>query len=68
MGEAKKILKGFSDRLAEIHMSEVKSSSKYDPFSAYATEAFQSVANLIPDYVPVILKILIDEGQNDIST
>lgn len=68
MVEARKILERFVDRLAEVHMSEVNSSSKHDPLSAYAVEAFQSVADWIPENVPVILETLIDRGQSDIPT
>jgi hypothetical protein len=68
MAEARKILEKFRDRLAEVHLSEVNSSSKHDPLSAYAIEAFQSIANLIPEHVPVILETLIDAGQSDIPT
>jgi hypothetical protein len=68
MAEARKILEKFGDRLAEVHLSEVNSSSKHDPLSAYAIEAFQSIANLIPEHIPVILETLIDGGQSDIPT
>lgn len=68
MVEAKKILERFKDRLAEVHLSEVNSSSKHDPLSTYAIDAFQSVASLIPEHVPVILETLIDRGQSDIPT
>jgi hypothetical protein len=68
MAEARKILERFGDRLAEVHLSEVNSSSKHDPLSTYAIEAFQSIANLIPEHVPVILETLIDCGQSDIPT
>jgi hypothetical protein len=68
MSEARKILERFAGRLAEIHLSEVNSSSRHDPLSSYAIEAFQSVAHLIPENVPVILESLIDQGQTDIPT
>lgn len=68
MAEAKRILMKHGGRLAQVHLSEVNSSSKHDPLSAYAIEAFQSVANLIPEHVPVILETLIDQGQSDIPT
>jgi predicted dehydrogenase len=68
MAQARKILEKFSDRLAEVHLSEVNSSSRHDPLSSYAIEAFQSVAELIPERIPVILETLIDQGQSDIPT
>jgi hypothetical protein len=68
MAEARRILEKYRDRLAEVHLSEVNSSSRHDPLSSYAIEAFQSVAGLIPENVPVILETLIDEGQSDVPT
>ena len=67
MTEARLILDRFSDRLAEVHMSEVNTSGRHDPLSEYAIKAFQSVAKLIPDNVPIILESLVDEGQSSIS-
>ena len=68
MAEARRILEKYRDRLAEVHLSEVNTSSRHDPISAYAIEAFQSVAGLIPENVPVILETLIDQGQSDVAT
>lgn len=67
MTEARLILNRFSGRLAEVHMSEVNTSSRHDPLSEYAIRAFQSVATLIPGNIPVILESLVDEGQSSIS-
>lgn len=68
MMEARRILEQFADRLAEIHISEVNSGGRHDPLSAYAIEAFQSVAELMTEDVPVVLETLIDQGQSDIHT
>jgi len=68
MAEARRILEKYRDRLAEVHLSEVNSSSRHDPLSAYAIEAFQPVAGLIPENIPVILETLIDQGQSDVPT
>lgn len=68
MTEAQMILAGFVDRLREVHVSEVNTSSRHDPISVYAMSAFRSVSSLIPDYVPIVLETLIDEGQSDILT
>ena len=68
MVEARFILESFGDRLAQIHISEVNTSSRHDPLSANAISAFQSVAALIPESIPVILETLIDQGQSDIMT
>jgi hypothetical protein len=68
MMEARRILEKHGGRLAEVHLSEVNSSSRHDPLSAYAVEAFQTVAGLIPEDIPIILETLIDRGQSDIPT
>ena len=68
MTEAQLILETFSERLCEVHVSEVNTSSRHDPLSCYAISAFRSVSALIPDSVPIILETLIDQGQSDILT
>jgi hypothetical protein len=62
------MLERFTSRLAEVHISEVNTASRHEPLSYYARIAFQSVAKLIPESVPVILETLVDEGQSDIPT
>jgi sugar phosphate isomerase/epimerase len=68
MAEARMILQAFRGRLAEVHISEVNTSSRHDPLSAWSISAFRSVATLIPEQIPVILETLIDQGQSDIPT
>jgi hypothetical protein len=68
MTEARLILEKFGDRLSEVHISDVNTSSRHDALSLYAMSAFRSVANLIPESVPIVLETLIDEGQSDIPT
>jgi hypothetical protein len=68
MTEAQLILETFADRLREVHISEVNTSSRHDPLSLYAVSAFRSVSSLIPDSVPIVLETLIDDGQSDIPT
>jgi hypothetical protein len=68
MTESVLILREFEHRLAEVHISEVNTSSRHDPISTSAARAFQSVSKYIPDNVPVIIESLIDEGQSDIPT
>jgi len=68
MTEAQLILESFGDRLREVHISEVNTSSRHDPLSVYAMSAFRSVSSLIPDSVPIVLETLIDQGQSDILT
>ncbi len=68
MTEAVLILQEFGDRLAQVHISEVNTSSRHDPISTSAARAFHSVASYIPENIPIIIESLIDEGQSDIST
>ncbi|HUA60115.1 MAG TPA: hypothetical protein VML19_15250 [Verrucomicrobiae bacterium] len=68
MMEARLILECFGDRLKEVHISEVNTSSRHDPLSIYAISAFRSVSHLIPDSIPVVLETLIHQGQSDILT
>jgi hypothetical protein len=68
MSEARMILERFKDRIAEIHLSDVNTSSRHDPLSTYAMTAFRSVSALIPESTPIILETLIDEGQSDIHS
>ena len=68
MTEAVLMLREFGDRLAEVHISEVNTSSRHDPISSSAVRAFQLIANYIPESVPIVIESLIDEGQSDIRT
>ena len=68
MTEAVLILREFGDRLAEVHISEVNTSSRHDPISTSAVRAFKFIANHIPESVPIVIESLIDEGQSDIRT
>ncbi len=66
MVEARLMLENFRDRLREVHLSDVNTSSRHDALSAYAISAFRSVAKLIPERAPIILETLIDSGQSNI--
>lgn len=56
MTAAYRILKEYSQRLVQLHVSEVNSASRHDSIS-YATKlGFQSVAHLIPAHVPLIIE------------
>lgn len=68
MTEARLILEKFGERLSEIHISDVNTSSRHDPLSMYAMSAFRSLADLIPESIPIILETLIDQGQSDVPT
>lgn len=63
MTEAHFILKRFGDRLRQVHVSEVNTRSKHDPLSLASILAFQEVADLIPDDVPLILETPVPEDQ-----
>ncbi len=56
MAVAYLILKRFGSRLQQVHLSEVNTSSKHDRLSYGAILAFQEVAALVPETVPVILE------------
>jgi len=68
MTEAWLLLHAFREKLAEVHISEVNTSSRHDPISKNAIAAFRSVARYIPEQTPIISEALIDEGQSDIAT
>jgi hypothetical protein len=60
MGIAIGMLRRFSGRLRQIHMSEVDPQGKHIPISFAALCAFQRVARLIPEGCPVILESMVD--------
>ena len=61
MTEAHFILKEFGARLRQVHVSEVNTRSKHDPLSVASILAFQEVADLIPDDIPLILETPVPE-------
>jgi endonuclease IV len=63
MTEAHFILKQFGQRLRQVHVSEVNTRSKHDPLSMASILAFQEVADLIPDDIPLILETPVPEEQ-----
>jgi Xylose isomerase-like TIM barrel len=56
MTEAFLILSRFAGKLVQVHISEVNSASQHDPISHGAKLAFQQVAGMIPEYVPLIVE------------
>jgi hypothetical protein len=56
MNESNLILREFQGRLTQLHMSEVNSRSTHDAMSGASISAFEKVAFLIPENVPVILE------------
>ena len=63
MIEATLILKNFGPRLRQVHVSEVNTNSHHERLSAAAISAFQTVAFLIPDDIPLILETPISETE-----
>jgi hypothetical protein len=61
MNESYLILRAFGDRLGQLHLSEVNSASTHDPLSSASIEAFEKVASLIPEDIPVILETPVGE-------
>jgi len=70
MSEAAAILQLCKGRLRQLHISEVNSQSKHDPLSFESILAFQRVAHLIPENVPVIVesKVDVDEIREEINS
>lgn len=56
MSEAAAILHRFAPRIRQLHVSEVNAQSKHDSISLESKMAFQRVAHLIPERVPIILE------------
>jgi hypothetical protein len=56
MAEAYSILMAFSDRLVQIHVSEVDAQSRHAVITYAAELAFREIAHLIPPDVPLILE------------
>jgi len=63
MTEAFLILTKFAKRLVEVHISEVNSASQHDPISHGAKLAFQQIARMIPEWVPVIIESRVTAAQ-----
>jgi len=65
MTEAYKILQLFADRLCQVHVSEVNSSSQHDRLSFSAILAFEQISRLIPRHVPLIIESRVTEQEID---
>jgi endonuclease IV len=57
------LLKEFAGRLRQLHMSEVNSHSTHDPLSYASILAFQELADMIPESVPIILETPVPENR-----
>lgn len=63
MTEAYIMLKRFSPRLRQVHISEVNSRNKHDRLSFVSTRGFREVTHLIPQSTPVIIESVVAEDQ-----
>ncbi len=63
MTEAYRMLKRFSSRLRQVHISEVNTRNKHDRLSFVSIRGFQEVTHLIPDSTPVIIESVVPEDQ-----
>lgn len=61
MTVADELLHAFSDRLAELHISEVDERCRHVAITRSAVRAYRSVAHQIPETVPVIIESMIDQ-------
>jgi hypothetical protein len=62
MTEAFLMLTAFREKLVQIHLSEVNSESQHEVMSYGATLAFQQIASLVPDQLPIILESRVDQS------
>jgi hypothetical protein len=60
MTEAYLMAKVYGPRLRQVHISEVNTSSKHDRLSFSSIRAFQLIAELIPENVPLIIESVIE--------
>jgi hypothetical protein len=65
MTEAWAILRQFGSKLRQVHVSEVNTRSKHDRLSYASILAFQEVAHLIPESIPLILETPVSEAEID---
>jgi hypothetical protein len=63
MTEAYLMLKRYSSRLRQVHISEVNSRNKHDRLSFVSILGFQEVTHLIPLSTPVIIESIVPEDQ-----
>src|ERR1035437_4663448 len=65
MAEAYTILTAFSERLVQVHVSEVDAQSRHAIITYAAELAFREVAHLIPERVPLILESRVSAEEID---
>ena len=67
MSTAFAIMRAYGNRLRHIHLSEVATDSSHNRISYTASLAFQRVAALVPEAVPIILETPLGVGELDIE-
>lgn len=63
MTEAYRILERFGNRVRQIHLSEVSSSSRHDRMSRTAVLAYRGLAPFIPPSIPVVLEAPVTDAE-----
>lgn len=63
MTEAYRIVRDFAEKIEQIHISVVGTSSRHDLISPSAVQAFRRVASLIPGTIPAILETPVTRDQ-----
>lgn len=63
MNVAHFLLKEYGPKLTQVHLSEVNSRSTHDSLSYASILAFQEVADMIPENVPIILETPVSEDK-----
>jgi len=61
MLEARRMLRTYSNRLRQVHMSYVNSASRHEPLNFEAMTAFSRVMSAIPEETPIILETPVTE-------
>jgi sugar phosphate isomerase/epimerase len=62
MTEAFRILKHFGNRICQVHISEVTTTSRHTRVSKSAVADYQRVAAMIPQHVPLIVEAQVSPG------
>lgn len=63
MTEAHLIARAYASKLRQVHVSEVNTRSRHDRLSYATILAFQRIANVIPDEVPLIIEAVIQPSE-----
>jgi len=63
MNVAHFLLKEFGRKLIQVHLSEVNTRRRHDFLSLASILAFQEVAEMIPDNIPIILETTVSEDK-----